>query len=734
MKFAVLIVMAFCTHQFCAAQDKTASEPPMPDIEIIRAALREVNFEPVRVKGNPSTEADFWLLWRGWIRRVLLEPMKAKVAAKPWGPDAVRFAEKALAARWTPRWTEDSTKELVPEARKLIAAGADDAVVLWLAVEIFVKSGENKGHAREVAHRARDAFRSGGYSEVLGAILFRQKADIIEDGDNAEAIRKALRQASQHMGRSLQEKGTWDAAAAPFYINFLQEALSGRFCRENTDRTESLFHPAPGIFPLWTGETLAGMWEVEMGWRERGSGTAGDVPDGGWEKFGDHLEKAEKHLRRAWELEPRQPYAAWRMIAVAMAGGVEDTPRLWFDRAVTARIDFSPAWTSLSWALRPRWGGDIQSMVAVGLAAAETQRFDTAAPFWLIYATDKALQEFTSYSDCEQVYRIPVMQAALQLVFDGYYRHAANAGDREHFAWWRVVSGWLSGRYAAGEAALADTGSRPMPLFARIRLARYLSDEIRLRGEFALARTGNIRNWDLRGKAYEKMDIAEAARLLAAIPRVPEAVPMLDRMSAILGMEKQLAAGEWLKLTADAKFTNWYYAPGRWRADGHGNIINTGDNERAILTHMVKIGTSFEARGSFYCPVKTPGSFDAGVTFSRMYNALDVGSWVATGIYGNNGGLAGEVTGGWHHGAIKPEPVALDHTRPIPWALRVENGVMTWSAGGKLIYNKVSLTQDDNLSGHFIPTAPNARFGFVLRRAALGVETMFSPVEIRRLK
>ena len=132
------------------------------------------------------------------------------------------------------------------------------------------------------------------------------------------------------------------------------------------------------------------MWEVELGWHARGVDWAANVAGGKQEKFAAHLEKAAGHLRKAWELEPKQPFAACRMIAVAMAGGVKETPREWFDRSISACIDYSPAWTALNWSLRPRWGGSVRSMIAEGLAAAECGRFDTDAPFWLIHALDKA--------------------------------------------------------------------------------------------------------------------------------------------------------------------------------------------------------------------------------------------------------------------------------------------------------------------------------------------------------
>ena len=730
MKAIFSSLTLFCLAAAHGAESSGPSEFSLPDVSAIREELKAAGFAPIRPTGNPSTEAAHWLMWRTWVRRVLFTPMKANVAAAPWGADALAFVDKALNARFTPRWIEDASEALVPEARRLITAGADDAVFLWLAAEIIGFDNDHWGYAREVAGKARESFRKSRYPRVLGAKLYRQKADHMVAGYVERETSEALLKGAAYLLESLKEEGTWDAAAAPFFLNEIQEAYTGEVCRKNQEQFRPLFHP--GRFPEWAEATLAGMWEVELGWHARGVDWAANVAGGKQEKFAAHLEKAAGHLRKAWELEPKQPFAACRMIAVAMAGGVKETPREWFDRSISACIDYSPAWTALNWSLRPRWGGSVRSMIAVGLAAAECGRFDTDAPFWLIHALDKAQEEMATYDECREIYRQPAVQAAMTGMCDGYFRNGRTAGEREHFAWWRALSGWLTGRHAAGEAALAQTGSRPAPPFVRYRLSRFLADEISLRGELALARTGGLVQWQMLETAYKNMDIGEASRMLAALPSPKAAAPLLARTTTLLDMEKKLAKGEWVKLSADPALSCWHWVTGRWRADPHGNLINSGEGTRALLTHRVKIGPSFEARGSFLCSAPRAENFDVGLALTHCMTASGHGNWTSAALLGH-GGISAYISDRWYTTKIPARPVKLDHTKPLPWTVRVQEGRLTWTVNGVTVWEGESLTRDGNLGGAYAVEAPNGRFGFALHRSSPGVETTFAPVEIRRL-
>ena len=75
-----------------------------------------------------------------------------------------------------------------------------------------------------------------------------------------------------------------------------------------------------------------------------------------------------------------------------MAEGVPgETPRLWFDRAVAARLDWMGAYTFMITSLRSRWGGqEGRAPLAFARECAATRRFDTEVPFQAFNAVEVA--------------------------------------------------------------------------------------------------------------------------------------------------------------------------------------------------------------------------------------------------------------------------------------------------------------------------------------------------------
>src|SRR5262249_4269138 len=125
-----------------------------------------------------------------------------------------------------------------------------------------------------------------------------------------------------------------------------------------------------------------------LAWQARGGGWASTVTPQGWAGFKEHLEKAAQHFSEAYKLGPQYPEAAAEMITVAMAGGAPDgeTPRLWFDRAVKAQLDYLKAYQNYLFSLMPRWGGTHEQMYMFGRECLQTNRFDTFVPYEMLSA------------------------------------------------------------------------------------------------------------------------------------------------------------------------------------------------------------------------------------------------------------------------------------------------------------------------------------------------------------
>jgi len=126
---------------------------------------------------------------------------------------------------------------------------------------------------------------------------------------------------------------------------------------------------------------------------------------GGSGNFGgleDHMEHGRRHALKAWELKPELPEAAGEMLYITRASwrmakgresAVGEDVRFWFDEAVQAEFNYLPAYYDLAWALRPRWGGSPEKMMAFGDECLQTERFDTDVPLMFHSIADDFVDE-----------------------------------------------------------------------------------------------------------------------------------------------------------------------------------------------------------------------------------------------------------------------------------------------------------------------------------------------------
>ncbi len=179
----------------------------------------------------------------------------------------------------------------------------------------------------------------------------------------------------------------------------------------------------------WVRNTIAGAVQIDIAWAWRGGDTADAVSEAGWEKFGQHMKRARDLLVAAWQTQPDRPEPAGHMIAVAMAGHADESPRVWFDRAVAAEMDYPPAYLKLSNSLLPRWGGSHQEMVRFGLDCLRTQRFDTRVPLQL-FTQVLAVENGTGRTD--RFWRNPQVYAKLKEMFEGYEKMPTPTDEQRH--------------------------------------------------------------------------------------------------------------------------------------------------------------------------------------------------------------------------------------------------------------------------------------------------------------
>lgn len=146
------------------------------------------------------------------------------------------------------------------------------------------------------------------------------------------------------------------------------------------------------------------------------------------------------------------------MITVVMGGcgDAEETPRCWFDRAMTAQMDYPLAYSRYRTSIFPRWGGSHDAMFAFASECANTRRYDTLVPWDLLQGLreiDKDRGVATS-----EIRKRPDVYPALREAPEGYL--SANPEYGLDYITLLAGCAWKCGLYDEAARHLARSGNR----------------------------------------------------------------------------------------------------------------------------------------------------------------------------------------------------------------------------------------------------------------------------------
>jgi hypothetical protein len=365
----------------------------------------------------------------------------------------------------------------------------------------------------------------------------------------------------------------------------------------------------------WTLDMIAGRYYNTLAWSQRGYGFAGDVTSDGAKLFQENMRKATEHLAAALKLHPEFPEAAGDMVAVAMTGEGNRTPRQWFDKAVAAEMDYLPAYDRLRWAMRPRWGGSHEQMYRFGCECADTERYDTNVPFVLVQILND-IDEETDYNGA--IWRRNDVYPKVKRVLEGMAKEPTRAdGQRSYLAKSAVMSvhAALTARCEAftdGRRLLDELGDR---------LDREAFDNWCTHPEFGLAK---IYGYSGKGAIHLK----KAEQLLAAAPKpfsnavLQEARSLYEKAVDAADDERCKAfprcrreetndylafnAGKWVEKKFDAGLLHWAIGGGKWSVE----------NERSAVGATGKLYTKIYLRPIWSLSVPLEVEFDVEPSIS----------------------------------------------------------------------------------------------------------------------
>lgn len=142
-----------------------------------------------------------------------------------------------------------------------------------------------------------------------------------------------------------------------------------------TARLEDSEHADP-----WIVELVAGLNHVNHAWSIRGGSWANDVSEKDRRRFNELITKAGERLEKAWEIDATIPDAAIAMQRVARSNPIDFNPYYWFREIHQLDWDSSESMIQFTKTASPRWYGLIFDLIALGITAAETMRYDCRLP------------------------------------------------------------------------------------------------------------------------------------------------------------------------------------------------------------------------------------------------------------------------------------------------------------------------------------------------------------------
>jgi hypothetical protein len=536
---------------------------------------------------------------------------------------AVEFI-RAAHRRLLPVQQEGGWQELAAVGKGVMEAGSNDPVVegyyAWLSVKsLHGLKGQalvDKVHeAERAAVSASKKYKQHGYPDGAGW----QNAQLLVDLAHMDpGLRVAFLRAATEQGAAMVGDKSIPATDQRMVLFDLVT-----FCKSLSFPERKRFVDAcakqPGADP-WTLDMLKGLYFKDLAWDYRGCGWADSVTPETGEKFHENLKLSAECLGRAWKVRPQFPEASEHMIAIAMAGEGQDSPREWFDRAVAAQMDYAPAYLSLMNALLPRWGGSHKEIYALGRECLATKRFDTLVPLLYFDAVIAIDNERGGKGDS---WKHPAVYAGAKTCLEGMLREpdgkVAGESHAKFLSRYAAVA-ILAEEFADARRALDRLGDR-----VDLSMLQYYGISVPDDTARAYALTGSqadaVREVEklLDGDGKDDPGTLKKAmtRLEAAAKKNTDkaAAPYFTARLASLKIQRDFDAGDWIDLTFEKDLAGWRSASGEWKSSSERKVEgrSSDDGRGFYLLRNLRLAKPFEVEVDLSWDARVPPGLHAGI-------------------------------------------------------------------------------------------------------------------------
>lgn len=490
--------------------------------------------------------------------------------------------------------------------------------------------------------------------------------------------------------------GSFTPADQQEIANIFADGWGTSYFERNAESVCAIAHEAGPDYE-WLALTLDGEREINEAWAARGDGYANSVTTEGWQGFHTHLAQARTDLTGAWNLQPGYPLAPRLMMTVSLGDSGIQEMRLWFNRTTLAQVDEPGAWTEMRWGLRPRWYGNEQAMLALGVAAVRTGRFDTDAPRKYMDCINDVESEMELPAG-RHIYGRSDIWPDLKRMYDGYVSSPAQAQARDGWRTSYAIVAYFAGKYDVARTQLEALNWKPpaqslsdwsvdlslMPLEVAARtgpLGRQISDA-------EIARDAD----DIDGALKKYSDLKDAA---GADARTGE---FIQRRLSQLTAEQRLQKGEWISLLPSRdNDPDWVYSFGNARVLPDGALEVESGPKGHMLFSRVRAGMDFEVRGQFELVRSSNKNFQGGLVMGVP--DYDGYNWYGFRIKRHD--EEGDVVcfgRGWSRQRINQHLVMNDVTNSFDFIF--QDGKVTASVNGVQMFNQaappVTMSVPDN--------------------------------------
>jgi hypothetical protein len=333
----------------------------------------------------------------------------------------------------------------------------------------------------------------------------------------------------------------------------------------------------------------------------------------------------------------------------------------------------------MRWGMRPRWNGSHDSMLALGVTAINTGRFDTDVPRKFMDVVNDMESELESGYG-EHIYGRDDIWPQLKRMYEGYIAETSRANSRDGWRGTYAAVAYLAGKYDVARTQLAALEWQPWE-----GTFNNWGVDLSLMPLEVAARTGALSNQIADAEsAYASKETTNALRLFSELARDSSAdkrtMEFIRHRIAALKLEDQLQRGEWMDfLPANDSDPNWLALRGKFHRLPDGALEVRSGHDGHLIYCRARVGEHFEVKGEFEVAHSSNPDFQAGLVLGLP--DLSNTDWFAHRVKRNETeGDVSSFSAGWTSRQMRQNVKLNDGTNSF--RLRFQNEKVTTTVNG----------------------------------------------------